>query len=139
MKTTKEIAEALDGIEYCSSMGDVAAMAKASGIVICYGASDDLVEFEGAIHDETGAPGVVHLTDTWILQRICDDDRCPHEIALRKSAPRIRAIWHDKDGPCWTFETAIPHEKFKMMEDGEEFCVGIVFRMTDIHLGKRVS
>ena len=41
----------------------------------------------------------------------------------------VKAVWHDKGGPCWTFETDIPHETFTVMEDGEPFCVGIVFSM----------
>lgn len=132
--TTTEIARALDGIEYDASMKDVAALAKESGIVICYGASDDLVEFEGAIHDETGGPGDVHLTDSGLLQRRCDDDSCPHELEIRKRSPRICAVRGAKDGPCWTFQTTIPHEKFKIMEDGEVFGVGVVFRLEDIPL-----
>jgi hypothetical protein len=138
MTTTAEIARALDGIEYDASMKDVAALAKESNIVICYGASDDLVEFEGAIHDETGGPGDVHLTDSGLLQWRCDDDRCPHELEIRKRSPRICAVWGAKDGPCWTFQTTIPHEKFKIMEDGDVFGVGIVFRFEDIPLGRVV-
>jgi hypothetical protein len=136
MKTTKEIAQLLDGIEYPPRIKDEAQLAKDASIVICYGASDDLVEFEGAFSDEASGPGEVYLQADGLLQRQCDDDRCPHEIAARKAAPRISAIWHDKDGPCWTFETSIPHETFRIMEDGEVSCVGIVFRVEDIHLGK---
>ena len=138
MITTKEIAQALDGREYGASISDVAKMAKAAGIVICHGASDDLVEFDGAFRDEVGGPGVVFLSPDGLLECKCDDDRCPHEIAAQKAAPRIVAFWcrHGNDGPAWTFETLIPHEKFKLMEDGEVFSEGIVFRMADIPLGK---
>lgn len=38
-------------------------------------------------------------------------------------------MWHDGGCPCWTFETDIPHETFTIVEDGEIWCVGIVFSM----------
>jgi hypothetical protein len=136
MTTTKEIADALEGIEYGELMTDEAERAKASGLVICYGASDDLVEFEGAIEDETCGPGDVYLTDTGLFHGTCDSMGCPHEVKICAESPRIRAVWHDKDGPCWTLETTIPHETFKVMEDGDVFCEGIVFRLVDIPLGR---
>lgn len=138
MKTVKEIAEMLDGSEYNGSFPsrDVRRMAAESKIVICYGASDDLVEFCGAFDDETGGPGNVYMCPTGLLQTKCRDDRCPHEIEAQKAAPRIRAKWNDKDGPCWTFETSMPHEIFKIMEDGEVFCEGIVFHMDSIALAR---
>lgn len=37
--------------------------------------------------------------------------------------------------PCWSFETEIPHETFRIYEDGEDnelFCVGIVFSIYDL-------
>ena len=59
--TPKDIAERLDGIEYdgryfYSEVDAVAKDAKKNSIVIVYGASDDLMEFEGAFRDELGAP-----------------------------------------------------------------------------------
>ena len=54
---------------------------------------------------------------------------CPYFAREREKAKTIKAVWHDKGGPCWTFETDIPHETFTVMEDGEPFCVGIVFSM----------
>lgn len=54
--TAKELAQRLDGHEYGKGMtGQEAAAAKAAGLVIAYGYSDDLLEFEGAIYDEAGA------------------------------------------------------------------------------------
>jgi hypothetical protein len=54
--TPKDIAEKLNGIAYREPFpADVIKAAKAGGIVIVCGASDDLMEFEGAINDEVGA------------------------------------------------------------------------------------
>ncbi len=39
----------------------------------------------------------------------------------------INIIWHDEEGgPCWTYETDIPHATFDIMEDGEKYCRGTV-------------
>ena len=43
-----------------------------------------------------------------------------------------KAVWHDKCGPFWTFETDIPHETFTIMEDGAPWCIGIVFSVADL-------
>ena len=43
-------------------------------------------------------------------------------------------MWHDEGGPCWTFETDIPHETFTIMEDGEPWCIGMVFSMKDLEV-----
>ena len=32
----------------------------------------------------------------------------------------------------WQFKTDIPHSTFRIMEDGELFCVGIVFNISDL-------
>jgi hypothetical protein len=138
MKTVAEIAKMLDGQEYWIQFPspDVVQAAEEAGVVICYGASDDLIELDGAWDDETGAPGTVALGDNGFLTPECDDDRCPHEKARKAKAPRIKVIWHDKGNPCWTIETAIPHETFRLMEDGEVFCVGIVFAVKDVAVVK---
>ena len=44
---------------------------------------------------------------------------------------RSEAVW-GAGGVSWTFETDIPHETFNIYENGELFCVGIVFRMEDL-------
>lgn len=50
----RELAEKLNGRAYGDSFDDVLEEAKQSGLVIVTGASDDLMEFDGAIRDEGG-------------------------------------------------------------------------------------
>ena len=55
--TKKELAEKLNGTEYTGSRifsEEILQEAKESGLVIVYGVSDDLMEFEGAFEDEGG-------------------------------------------------------------------------------------
>ena len=47
MITAKELAEKLNGRAYGDSFDDVKQEAKENGLVIVYGASDDLMEFDG--------------------------------------------------------------------------------------------
>ena len=51
----KELAQKLNGSEYPLRLNaELKEQAKSAGLVIIYGASDDLMEFDGAIYDEIG-------------------------------------------------------------------------------------
>lgn len=140
--TAKELANMLNRREVGNEIGGpVLCWAKESGLVVAYGYSDDNVEFAGAIDDEVGAYNgtTVYLTPAGVLQEPdCDRDDCPYFAKEREKAKTIKAVWHDEGGPCWTFETDIPHETFTIMEDGEPWCIGIVFSMADVN-GKEVQ
>ena len=134
--TAKELAEILSGREVGEEIiwGEERDI-KDAGLVVVYGYSDDNVELYGAINDEVGAYNgtTVYLTPDGVLQEPdCGQDDCPYFAREREKAKTIKAVWHDKGGPCWTFETDIPHETFTVMENGEPFCVGIVFSMADV-------
>ncbi len=131
--TAKELAEMLSGREYGGEISNREAQsAKEADLVVVYGYSDDNVEFDGAIQDEVGAYNgtTIYITCGGILRNPdCDRDDCPYFVQEREKAKTIKAVWHDKGGPCWTFETDIPHETFTIVEDGEPWCIGIVFSM----------
>lgn len=123
----KELADKLNGIAYGESISSsIIAEAKEAGIVIVIGASDDLIEFSGAIEDEGGCcdGGTVYFDRDGISQ----DDT--------KRANEIEAVWCGKtaDGQeaSWVYETDIPHEKFYVYEDEEIYCEGIVFSVEDL-------
>jgi hypothetical protein len=106
-------------------------------LVVVYGYSDDNVELRGAIDEEVGAwnGATIRLTKTGVLQGpTCDSAEncnCPYFAAAKNAAKTIEAVW-GAGGVSWTFETDIPHETFNIYENGELFCVGIVFRMEDL-------
>lgn len=129
----KELAAQLDGTQYPVRISkELATAAKAAGLVIVYGASDDLMEFEGMIRDELGAyeGTTAYITPAGLLQNECDNDECPHFEKLKEAAATIEALW-DSDGYSWAYKTAIPHETFEIVEDGEKYCRGIVFTLAD--------
>lgn len=136
-------AKVLDGCEYgdeCSR--EFEAMLKANGLVAVFGASDDLMEFRGAIHDEVGCydGGTAYLARDGLLHNDCDDDRCPHFHRAKKRAAFIEAVWGDDgDGFSWKYKTEIPHEKFTVKEDGENYCEGIVFALSDVKAAHSLS
>ncbi|ARL90959.1 hypothetical protein [Burkholderia pseudomallei] len=131
----KELAARLNGTEYPLYVPkELAADAKTAGLVIVYGASDDLMEFAGAIDDELGACGgrTAFIVRTGMLQNDCDNDDCPHFEKLKSAAQTIEALWCKEGDYSWTYRTAIPHETFEITEEGAPYCRGIVFALTDV-------
>ena len=109
---------------------ELAQEAKEEGIVIVYGSSDDLMEFDGAIYDEVGCyeGGTAYITENGLLENECEDEECPYYLKLKENAETIKAKWcKHPDGWTWSYETNIPHETFEMMDDDEKYCLGIVF------------
>lgn len=44
----------------------------------------------------------------------------------------IEAVWCPDEPDCsWAYKTDIPHVTFDVVEDGELYCRGIVFRLAD--------
>lgn len=134
---TKEIADIMDGFEYGSEILPMdLKYAKDNGVVIVFGASDDLVEFRGAIDDEAGCygTGTVYFNRSGEMRSECGDDDCPYFEKIKLEASKIKAIW-DSDGYSWVYETDIPHETFEMFDDGEKYCRGIIFSIDGVVVG----
>ncbi len=139
--TAKELAAMLSGREYGMEISrEEEQQAKAAGLVVVYGYSDDNVELRGAIDAEVGAYDgtTIHITPEGLLEEpacgIAENVECPYFAAAKSAAKTIDAVW-GRGGTPWTFETGIPHETFTIFEDGEAFCKGIVFSMEDVKNG----
>ena len=131
----KEFAKSISGKEYGYPQftKEEIETAKENGFVIVYGYSDDLMEFEGTIRDEGSCfdGGRVYFNKT----EVCQDER--DRSAFDNYSNSINAIWDgdtDENGKLitWTYETDIPHETFMIYEDGEPYCRGIVFNISDL-------
>lgn len=139
--TKEAMAARLNGREIGDERdGGVGATAKDAGLVIVFGASDDLMELEGAINDEFGcfAGRTAMIDRVGLLGKRPDVDASDEELetwlARKKAAAQIKAIWCPKDdaGNIWTswaYETDIPHATFDILDDGEIYCRGIVFEL----------
>ena len=131
MQDIKEFAKSISGKEYGYPQfaKEEIETAIENGFVIVYGASDDLMEFDGAICDEIG---YYDGSTAWIKgERVSD---APIVVGEKT----IKANWcggeTDADGQeiTWTYETEIPHETFMIYEEGKPFCRGIVFSIADV-------
>jgi len=134
--TISELVKEIDGSEYPFRLSkEQVEKAKQSGIVVVYGASDDLMEFEGFVWDERGAyEGAIAFIDKNgllpVRECIEDDEVLKDYFKRIDDAKSIDALWCNGDGTvAWTYETDIPHETFKIMDDDEVYCVGIVFKI----------
>ncbi len=130
----QELAAALNGREYRNEMSRAEeTAAKENGLIIVFGASDDLMEFRGAVNDEIGVyeGGFAHFTRTGLLINECDNEDCPHFARLKDAATPIVAMW-DVEGYSWVYKTPIPHSTFDVLENGEKYCRGIVFSLNDV-------
>lgn len=138
MMEPKELAAQLTGVEYDGSYSTImraaCEQAKAAGMVIVYGASDDLMEFGGAITDELGAwdGTTAYLTGDGLVQNECPDEDCPYFAKKREAATTIDALWAAEGDYSWTYKTTVPHETFEIVEDGGPYCRGIVFKLSDV-------
>ncbi|MDR0905799.1 MAG: hypothetical protein LBN00_06460 [Oscillospiraceae bacterium] len=138
--TAKELAQILYGREYGNEITRAEeAAAKEAGLVVMFGYSDDNVEVRGAFNEEYGAyeGTTLHLTAEGFLESPYDDrEACEDCKFYKRELARSRTIivrWCLPDAEAvWTFETDIPHEVFKIYDDGDSFCVGIVFDIKDL-------
>lgn len=129
--TPAEAAAKLDGNEYTKEGSrELFKEMKDAGLVAVFGASDDLMEFRGAINDEVGCynGGTAYVTQEGLLVNDCDEGDCPHFARLQEKAAPIEAKF-DVDGFSWIYETDIPNATFVIKEDGENYCEGIVFAL----------
>ena len=135
----KSLSAQLTGMEYPVRISDgLVREARAAGLVIVYGASDDLMEFEGAINDEIGA---CDGAEAWIdgegivpdFDSLDKDDKKALKAYFDRESKgwKIEALWCAEEDYSFTYRTEIPHETFEVVEDGEQYCRGIVFRLAD--------
>ena len=136
--TKEQLAEKLNGRHYsCEITPNEAIEAKASGLVVIFGYSDDNIELEGAIHDEIGLYGggelKIHSNGVLEKHQHCECEHCGYQEKANKCAS-IQAIWGNStsDKYAWSFDTNIPHATFEVFEDGELWAQGIVISVGDL-------
>lgn len=137
-KLSKELlADLLTGREYGKEMvKEEEQQAKTAGLIVIFGASDDLMEFRGFVDDERGAPTIALLDAKGLLpfrEDVQHDDDALKDYFAR--APQVRAVdalWGKEDGYSWTYRTDVPHATFEIVEDGEPYCRGIVIDVVDL-------
>lgn len=136
-----ELAAQLDKIQYPVIIDNkLLVAAEAADLVVMYGASDDLMELQGAINDEAGMynGGTIIIDRKGVLpnsESLMDDSPTKAQVReyfeREKESTTIKAVW-DSEGYSFIYKTRIPHATFEVMEDEEKYCRGIVFSLSDI-------
>lgn len=139
--TKEQLAALLNGRLYGEEITEQEeAQAKASGLIVVFGASDDLIEFRGVVRDESyawgGATFLIHRCGVLeSFERFRDENDQESEylkyFEARKTAVAVTAGW-DVDGYSWVITSAVPHATFEIIEDDEKYCKGIVLHVDDL-------
>lgn len=155
--TKETLAAQLDGCEYRSGIpAELIQAAKENNFVIITGASDDLVELHGAIHEELGATSTLSLSRKGVPVSDCDEGNdCPYYVKKLKAAIQRRDVIEIKvhwcgegldsyaydmfQRPTWCFDCSSIAGKFVTFDifdtdgdDREYFCRGIVIDLDEI-------
>ena len=137
--TKEELAALINGREYRQELTKAeAAQAKAAGLLVIYGASDDLLEFDGAFSDEVGAyngtTAMIHASGVLPSWEALDKEEMQDVkqwFADWEKARHVTALW-DSDDYSWVIWTDVPHAQFDIVEDGEKYCRGVVLAVSDL-------
>lgn len=147
--TPTEFAARINGRQYRKELtAEEERLAKSLGLVVIYGASDDLLEFDGAISEELGADdgtearvGKYGVLESFESLHSRTDDEQQYEDYFRRKASGfaiVKAVWcptkdeASEPWASWAIETEVPHATFDVMDDGELFCRGVVLRLSDL-------
>ena len=133
----EDLASLINGREYREEItSEEQRIAKENGLVVCFGASDDLLKLKGAINEEFGAwdgetftlcrtaRGTIYWNDETNIP--CEEFGCDRW--------KIEAVWCPplETLTSWLVKSDIPHSQFNIYEEGELYCVGIVFDVNDL-------
>jgi hypothetical protein len=137
MKTAKQWAELLNGRQYRKELSkDEQAEAASGGMLIAFGASDDLLELRGTDYEEIGSydGGTVDINlqgkaivreDDIDYQDLVSRGWTPPE--LEKPLFTIDVEWCPSHlETSWLITANVPFESFDIMEDEKLHCRGIV-------------
>lgn len=138
----EELAALLNGREYGQeiTLAEESA-AKAAGLVVVFGYSDDNVELRGAISDEVDMydGGRLEITTEGPMPKWEELDSPDIDQARaffrQEQLPRapIDCEWSPSDEEMsWRFTTTVPHATFEIKEDGDTYCRGLVIALADL-------
>jgi hypothetical protein len=104
------------------------------------------MEFRGVIYDEVGAwegtEALISSREKGTAFVFCEEENQDSAEFNRKQIGRmhkVKAVWcpRGEDGEVcasWEIETALPHEKFDIMEGGELYCRGVLIHVDSVEV-----
>ncbi|MDF8363309.1 MULTISPECIES: hypothetical protein [Achromobacter] len=136
--TAAELASRLHNRQYGNEItSEEEKEAGRAGLLIVFGASDDLLEFRGAFRDQAGAydSATVQFHAGGALPAWDDLDKTNEDDVLqyfeqKMNANQVTAHW-DHEGYSWFIEPGmgLGYAVFDVLEDDERYCRGIVIDM----------
>jgi len=143
---TEQFAELLNGRQYRDEITEeLEKTAKDNGLLVLFGASDDLLELRGAVYDEVGVYdggsafitkkkggllGIINDNTLEDLQDLLDENDLDFVVPKVKAA---EAHWCPSSLDCsWLITTDFPHSTFDIMEEDDLYCRGVVIDIRDI-------
>ena len=126
---------------------EIIAAAKENRLLIIYGASDDLCEFDGAFMEEAGCynGGGICFTKNGKIPQMDEVTEAlrmiQEQLGFAPEIPKtwllkIEAVWAEQDPKgrecSWHYKADLPHATFDVMEDESLYCVGIVIDLKEI-------
>jgi hypothetical protein len=141
--TKEQLAAQLNGREATEEITEEECMAaKAAGLVVIFGYSDDNVVIHGAIEDEVGMynGGTLYLHRDGVLGDDPESEdcaRCRKRIMVqREKCVKIAVEWNTTNPYSWFIkphiEGFIPFAPFGIVENINKFCRGIVVELKDL-------
>jgi len=137
-KELETLARIFNGRDYGEEVSDAEEKKlKDRGIVMMFGASDDLVEIRGAVYGEVSAyrGAKINFFNGELIESERDKEGCPYLKHCKGLVKTVEAFWcEDKSDEdfTWTFKTDIPHVTFRIYDGGEDYCRGILFYVDEI-------
>ena len=125
--TAQELATKITGRELPFVLThDEAEVARASGLLVCFGESDDSLEFRGIYTEEVGAWEGRTIGFRLDQLRVVESDDCKQCLS-RTKVITVTAVWCPKSPECsWVVIADEPFVCFDIMEGGKLFCRGAV-------------
>ncbi|HEY9657603.1 MAG TPA: hypothetical protein V6C65_04000 [Allocoleopsis sp.] len=142
--TPEELAAKLNGREYLHEIQrHEIDEASQHGLAVAFGCSDDELVVVGAIDADRGAydGGEYYFYNGRLISDAqIREAREPLEafgiVIDSKTLPKLEIIWAPEElkewGASWLIKTSFPSVPFDVMEDGNLFCRGAVFRLEDV-------
>jgi len=141
--TKEQLAAMLKRSKYPLSLtNDLRKQAKENGLLVVYGASDDLIEFDGCFRDELGCGDKtsVLINRTGALDPDFEDDESSieHAFFMKYTSKEIVTIFGDGEY-TWQYKTDIPHASFDIIDNDNLYCKAMVINVDDISIIKDFS
>ena len=121
---------------------ELVTFAKENDLIIAYGLSDDILQFEGAVREDFGAwRGTLRYLlramngDVLFIPDPRGNDYIDEHVAEQIDCPYVELVWcpEDVDGnPSWLIKTKLPYTQFSIYEDGYLNCAGAVIDISNL-------